>query len=116
MCADTAIKQCLGCKLAKHLSEFSRDRSRLDGLDPYCRICTRERMRRKRARHLVAGACTECGSPRLDSASVRYCRPCAAFYSGRSTEDSRALRRRVLLAYGGPEPRCQCCGQLESRF
>lgn len=111
-----STKNCLRCRSTKVLSEFSKDRSSCDGLDVYCRICTRERMRAKRARHLEAGLCAECGATREGSHSRRFCIRCATFYSTRNTAQSRALRASVIHAYGGALPACQCCGESEQRF
>lgn len=39
------FKPCASCKIAKPHSEFTVDRVRRDGLNPYCRVCTRRRNR-----------------------------------------------------------------------
>ena len=36
-------KRCPGCSKVKLRSEFSKQRSRKDGLDPYCEACRSER-------------------------------------------------------------------------
>jgi hypothetical protein len=89
---------------------------RPDGLDVYCRHCTRERMRSKRRRYLASGRCAECGQPRADSSSIRYCRRCTERYAGRSTSYSRDLRMQVLRAYSNESPRCACCDEPNLLF
>src|SRR4051812_29182062 len=115
MCSE-AVKRCPGCALAKPTEEFSRHYSRPDGLEVQCRDCTSRRIAAKRAHNVAAGLCSECGSVRGASVSRRYCLKCAAFYSRRTTEQSRALRSLALQAYGGADPRCSCCGEAEIRF
>ncbi len=109
-------KRCPGCGLIKTAQAFSRHHSRPDGLDVHCRQCTSKRTASKRARNVAAGLCADCGAAREGSSSRRYCLGCAAFYSRRFTEQSRALRLAVLQAYGGANPHCACCGEAEIRF
>ena len=42
---STALKTCARCVSSKPPEAFTRDRNRPDGLNPYCRDCTRERNR-----------------------------------------------------------------------
>ena len=109
-------KKCLRCAYVKSLVDFPKDRSSIDGFDVYCRVCTRQRMRDKRARYLATGLCSDCGTSREGSRSRRFCSRCAAFYSARNTEQSRVLRMRVMHAYGGQSAACRCCGETEPRF
>ena len=39
--AGAPLKRCVGCGLELQLGHFSSDRSRSDGLAPYCRDCRR---------------------------------------------------------------------------
>ncbi len=116
MCSNQISKVCAGCGGVKVLEEFSRDRSRLDGLDVHCRSCTSKRMRAKRARQIAAGNCGECGTSREGSHSSRLCSRCALAFARRSTEQSLALRKKVIEAYGGLSPSCACCGESERAF
>lgn len=43
------VKHCPGCSRDKPLAEFSRDRSRKDGLRPMCKACDAERARQWKA-------------------------------------------------------------------
>lgn len=110
------MKQCSKCGAIKREQEFPRNRRRADELDPQCRVCTRERMRRKRARHMAAGACSDCGEPLGESSSRWYCSRCATRYPTRGTRGSRAIRSAALQAYGGPRPGCSCCGEQLAEF
>lgn len=47
-------KRCPTCKLTKPRSEFNKCRSRADGLQAYCRSCTRKIAAEFRARHIDA--------------------------------------------------------------
>jgi hypothetical protein len=98
------------------MSEFPKDRTSSDSFDVYCRLCTQQRMRAKRARYVEAGWCADCGATREGSRSRRFCIRCAKFYSTRNTAQSRALRARVIYGYGGAQPACRCCGESEPRF
>jgi hypothetical protein len=110
------IKNCRCCGVDRSLAEFSRNCRRSDGLDVHCRVCTRERMRLKRRRHLARGACAECGEPIAGSGSIRYCPRCVQRYAGRSTAFSRTLRAQVLRAYSNGSPHCACCGEANWLF
>jgi len=110
------MKNCSRCGCNRSLADFSRNCKRPNGLDAYCRRCTRERMRMKRKRHLAKGACAECGQPIGDSGSIRFCSRCTERYARRSTTHSRDLRTQVLRAYSGESPRCACCGESNLLF
>lgn len=116
MCASVVTKRCSKCKFVKPSSDFSSNRRQGDGLDSHCRVCIRERMRQKRARHRAAGECSDCGAPLEDSPSQWYCRRCSTRYQTRGTAGSRNLRTQVLQGYGGAKPHCICCGEAEVRF
>jgi len=68
-------------------------------------------MRLKRERYLAAGRCADCGQPRGDSHSIRYCVRCATRQGRKSTSSTRQLRLRVLRAYSGEVLSCACCGE-----
>jgi hypothetical protein len=36
------MKQCLRCNISKRLLEFNKNKSRKDGLQKYCKLCTRK--------------------------------------------------------------------------
>lgn len=48
-----AVKTCAQCGEAKNLSEFSRDRTKPDGLQRQCKACDSEKMAAWRARKLA---------------------------------------------------------------
>jgi len=106
-------KWCFACGTERPVTEFSSNRTRADGLETSCRLCKAEHSRRRRARYLAAGLCADCGKPR-DSRSRRFCSRCLRV--GRGTQGSRALRQRVLVAYGGDPPRCACCSEAGLQF
>jgi hypothetical protein len=39
--AELLTKTCPGCKETKPVNEFTRNRARYDGLQPYCKVCSK---------------------------------------------------------------------------
>ena len=64
-------KQCSGCKLEKPKSEFGRDRTRPDGLRPYCKKCKARESRLYRERNPEASARASERWGKLNPESVR---------------------------------------------
>lgn len=50
---SVTTKLCRHCDQELPASEFTRDRTRPDGLDPYCRSCSAEKYAARRAQHLA---------------------------------------------------------------
>jgi len=113
-CEETRVKRCSKCRTAKPAQEFSGDTARRDGLDVHCRVCIAARMREKKARHVAAGNCIDCGHSIGTSPSRVYCEKCRQHHGG--TRWSRQLRLQVLRAYGGTTPACTCCGVAQVEF
>lgn len=107
-------KTCTRCRAEKPVSDFAKDVSRKDSLHPYCRQCKRDDYQayskrdgmkeRKKAygeRWRAANKGTEKFAAMLRKSQKSY---------------RRALRARVLLAYGGERPACACCGESIVEF
>ena len=45
---ETTTKFCAHCKQTKPLTDFYKNKGRLDGVCVYCKICTNERIKEKR--------------------------------------------------------------------
>lgn len=92
----TAMKTCACCKQTKSTSEFSKDSKRRDGLQPYCKVCSKEKRKAAEAKNRLTRttsgekACTRCGTtkpvvdfPKSDSHAGGWhtvCRTCLATY------------------------------------
>ena len=55
-----ATKQCTKCKTINNISEFTKDKTRKDGLYPWCRSC-RKIYKKKTIRKYTTRVCTNCG-------------------------------------------------------
>jgi hypothetical protein len=108
------VRRCTKCGIYKRLEQFSGNARKADGLDLHCRDCICERIRSKKVRHIAQGRCCDCGGPRGDSRSRRYCQTCLVRNSG--TQRSREMRAAVMRAYGGEHPACLCCGEDGAAF
>jgi hypothetical protein len=105
------LKQCARCALLKPLAAFSHNRRAPDGLDSQCRACTAERMRLKKRRHVEAGLCQDCGTPRDPTRSAKQCAVCLRKQAIRTTQRNKANRLGLIYHYGGEATRCACCGE-----
>ena len=67
---ESESKRCASCKVIKPLVDFSRDKGRKDGLNPYCRPCAKAKHAQSLARRRVV-PCSRagCERPRKDVAS-----------------------------------------------
>lgn len=104
-------KRCPRCGETKSLTAFSGNRRLKDGLDVHCRTCIRQRTRDKKARHVAAGRCADCGQERGSSPYRLYCQRCAELHAAFSARYSRANHAAAISAYSGSVPRCACCGE-----
>lgn len=81
-------KICSSCHVEKDLNEFRKDKSKKDGVQPFCKICAREKHR--------------------SGYSEKY----AVKYNARNNE--RRLRQKQLLEEYKDTQRCVVCGEDEN--
>lgn len=126
-------KLCKTCRLDKEHSEFTADKSKVDGLARECRECknarmrqwaqvnpkkdeykrdTTERSREYRRKAFKDKRCINCNLIH-DTGGLR-CKNCARLHADQVTQCRRDARRECFEAYGGPK--CACCGETEYRF
>lgn len=90
-------KQCIKCKVVKPAAEFHRDRTRADGLFPYCKRCHYRKPAlydRKLEKDEIAA--------RNESLGLRLCNKCGVW-------KSRVEFNRSRLGKFGLESRCRSC-------
>ncbi len=103
-------KTCPKCGVTTEASGFSRNRRTPDALEFYCRTCTAQRIRDKKAQNVAAGRCADCGQERGSSPYRLYCQHCAELHAAFSAKYSRANHAAAIVAYSGGVPHCACCG------
>jgi hypothetical protein len=110
------VKICGRCKQQKDHASFTRDRSRPDGLFPWCRTCNAEHQKRLRAtRERTEPTCTEkrCSGCRQVKASdgfhryarskdglAAYCRTCKSERAKTNWGLSASFARYLVRKYG----------------
>ena len=86
------MKMCISCKTLKNESEFFISRKNSDRLQHECKDCNRIRTLEYR----------------------KYCKDQGLMnYSQRTRQ---RLRLEILIHYGGPVPKCACCGESHIEF
>lgn len=108
------MKRCSRCKQEKPVTGFNKDRSRKDGLLPYCRECHRARAREYKKKNAARNPdeivippekkCSKCGVIRPSSEWPRnrtkrdgladYCKPCTRAYFAENSEEHYERVRR----------------------
>lgn len=86
------MKTCRRCRRSLEVSKFGKYSKSSDGLNDWCRKCKRQYQQERRAEVRQSGKMSS------------------------STLTRWKLRVQVLQAYGGPEPRCECCGENTYEF
>ena len=108
------MKKCSFCKAVKMYAEFYPDKRASHGLSSQCKTCinrgNHERYKRRRRNDLIG----ERRKAREWMASWRKRNPEKHHESNRKY--FRELRRQALVAYGGEDPSCACCGQFGIEF
>ena len=96
-------KRCAWCGEVKTLEEFTSDRSKLDGIGTYCRLCDRDRSRAYYAanREAVLAKAAEKRGPQ----PARFCLECGGELEG---------RQRVTCGRASGERDADCGGQQRS--
>lgn len=104
------MKHCSRCKSDKPLTEFRKDATRKDGKYPYCAECLREIGRDYRKRNPGQN------SARFVAWKKRNPDRAAELVRSSSRKYRANLKAQVMLAYGGTNPVCACCGEGEQDF
>ena len=87
-----STKRCGRCEEVKPYSEFGKNKAKEDGLSRWCSGCKRDYQREHRRRQRSSGGLTT-------SARTRW-----------------VSRVGALQYYGGPSPKCECCGEGRYEF
>lgn len=93
------IKTCSKCKNTFKTAErfFNKRLQSIDGFMGYCRICEKETNKRK--------IYSLASNPVRKEKIARY-----------GSSYRKARRLMALIAYGGENPLCSCCGEMERDF
>ena len=104
--AGRTEKRCPRCGRTLPIENFHKSRRRGDGRKVYCIPCWNERVKERRKR-----------KPEVYRAQARR-----AYKKNRDKilrrerARTRALKLEVLRHYGGPTPKCACCGETHVEF
>lgn len=109
-------KFCAGCKKTKHISEFSVNRARADGLDYSCKECKNARTRKWKQKHKKEVSDYNKLYKSQHAKSVReywdnYYRV-SGYKEKRNAQNTKA-RTNFIEMYGG---KCSCCGENRVEF
>lgn len=104
------MKHCSRCNSDKPLTDFRKDATRKDGKYPYCAACLavigRDYRKRNPGQNTARFVAWKKRNPERAAVLVRS-----------SSKKYRAgLKSQVMLAYGGAQPKCACCGEAEPDF
>lgn len=97
------MKKCFKCKILKEITYFSRDKSKKDGLCPYCRNCDKQYAKEWRNKNIVYAKKRELRYREKNSEKIKKT------YKTYSTK----LRQIVIDHYG---KKCVCCKEKEDVF
>lgn len=114
--ADT--KHCAKCDDTKITSEFNKNKARHDGLDTWCRPCTRAYHKARydadpQKKLSATRAYKERNPEKVRARASSYYLKNRDVISARQRAVRRANRKKVIDAYGG---KCACCGEAETAF
>lgn len=99
---DNTSKSCKRCLAEKPLGDYyPMPHVKKDGRDYYCKECRKFLAREKHA----------ASRDRHNEYSRNYYRQHAERERQKQVRHRQKLRDAALLVYGGPEPKCACCGE-----
>lgn len=121
---DGSSSRCKNCRTKHRLAKDKRYNERIaaglcvkcsrQNQDPSHSVCAKCRAKRNRLREerIAAGFCPRCLVRPADRTRA-ICRECFDSQTSRSKRDRQALKRKVIVAYGG---KCVCCGTDEETW